>query len=240
MPKKLKPFTLAQIKARITQGPTPFEELAQTRRSGSASRVTARKHCDKLVATGFALFVYLGQKKYYILNTEAGKKQAIRQQIAESSQVNPETGCIVWTSYVDEVRGPVMRQNLIDARAAVNVRRYLFSELIGRELKGTAESVKMKARCDEDCINEQHMVRKTRSQILRGIPKPLHVKVAMQAAMKKRWGKNPDAAAIIRASDKSNAELAQELDMSPSNVWSIRTNRTHRLQRSVFDGLGAR
>lgn len=237
MPEKIKPFTRAQILNRITQGPTPFSELAQTKRSGSDARIKARKHCDKLVRDGLILLIYIGLKKVYIRNTDAAKKQAVLQQIAENSRFDEETGCTVWTGYVDDMRGPVMRQGLVDPASAVNVRRWLFSELIGRELKGCEESVKMKARCDADCIDPKHMVRKTRSQLLKGIPKPFTAKLAVQAAMKKRWGKNPNAAAIIRASDKSNAELAEELNMCPSNVWAIRANRTHRLERNPFSGL---
>lgn len=232
--------TRAQIKARINAGPVQFSVLAGSQRHNNPARLAARKHCDKLMADGLILLVYIGQFRYYIENTEAAKNQAVRQQIEENSRHDPETGCTVWTGYMDELRGPVMRQRLIETNSAVNVRRWLFTELIGRDLKGVKESVKMKARCDADCIDPDHMVRKTRSQILRGIKKPMHVKLAMQAAMKKKWGKNPDAAEIIRASDKTNTELAQELDMTRSNVWAIRTGRTHNLQRSPFDGLGAR
>lgn len=240
MPEKIIPFTRAQILKRITQGPTQFNELAQTKRNGSDARVKARKHCDKLVADGLILLIFIGQYRYYIANTEEAKKAAIRQQIEENSREDKETGCTIWTGYVDPMRGPVMRQGLADPNSAVNVRRWLFSELIGRDLKGYEESVKMKSRCDADCIKEDHMVRKTRSQLLRGIPKQLPAKLAIQAAMKRRWGKSPDAVEIIRASEKTNTELAKELDMTPSNVWAIRAGRTHKLQQSPFAGLGAR
>ena len=239
MPEKIKPFTRAQILKRIAQGPTQFSELAQTRRNGSDARIKARKHCDKLVADGVILLTHIGLYRYYILNTEEAKKAAIRQQIEENSREDKESGCLIWTGYVDPLRGPVMRQGLADPTKALNVRRWLFTELIGRELKGVEESIKMKARCDADCVREDHMVRKTRSQLLKGIPKPFTMKLAMQAAMKRRWGKNPDAAEIIRSSDKTNTELAKELDMSASNVWAIRARRTHKLQQSPFAGLGA-
>lgn len=232
--------TRAQILARINAGPAQFSILAGSNRHNNPARLAARKHCDKLVADGLILLVYIGQFRYYIANTEDAKKQAIRQQIEENSRHDPETGCTVWTGYVDDMRGPVMRQKLADPNSAVNVRRWLFTQLIGRDMKGVEESVKMKARCDVDCIDPDHMVRKTRSQLLKGIKKPMHVKLAMQAAMKKKWGKNPDAAEIIRASDKTNTELAEELDMTRSNVWAIRAGRTHSLQQSPFAGLGAR
>lgn len=232
--------TRAQIMARINVGPTQFSELAVSKRHNNPARMAARKHCDKLEADGKILHIYIGQFRYYIANSDAAKKQAIRQQIEENCRIDKETGCTVWTGYVDEFRGPVMRQKLADPTSGVNVRRWLFSELIGRELKGVEESVKMKARCDHDCIDPAHMVRKTRSQLLKGIKKPLHVKLAMQAAMKKKWGKNPDAAEIIRASDKSNSELAEEFGMTRANVWAIRAMKTHKLQQDHFSGLGSR
>jgi hypothetical protein len=240
MPDKIKPFTRAQILKRIKQGPTQFSELAQTRRNGSNARIKAREHCDKLVADGAILAIYIGRHPYYIANTEEAKRQAIRQQIEENSRIDKQTGCTVWVGYIDELRGPVMRQKLADETSALNVRRWLFSELIGRELRGTEESVKMKARCDPSCIDHNHMVRKTRGQLLRGIPKPLHMKLVMQVSMKRRWGKNPNAVEIIRSSDKSNSELAEELGMSRANVWSIRSRRTYNLEQTPFAGLGSR
>lgn len=233
--------TKQSILERLGKGPAQFFELAGfTQRHKNPSRTAARAACDALTAEGSALLIYIGAFQYYILNTEAAKRQAILQQIEESSRHDPATGCTIWTGYCDQYRGPTMRQALVSKVAGVNVRRWLFQDFSGRELEGNTESIKMKARCDEDCINPEHMVRKSRSAILKGIPKPESVKIAMQATMRKRWGKRADSVEIIRSSDKSNAQLAQELDMTPSNVWSIRARRTYRLERNPFSGLGAR
>ena len=226
---------------RLGKGPTQFMELAEgTRRHNNPSRAAARRICDALVAEGLAMFIYIGEFQYYILNTEAAKRQAIMQQIEENSRYDAATGCTIWTGYCEEYRGPTMRQSLVSRTGGVNVRRWLFQDFTGRELDGVSESVKMKSRCDEDCIDPKHMVRKSRSSLLKGIPKPESMKIAMQATMRKRWNKHPDAVAIIRSSSKSDAELAVELDMTPSNVWNIRTFKTYKLERSPFSGLGAR
>lgn len=240
MPPPTKIPTRAQILQRINAGPARFCELAGSLKHNNPARLAARTHCERLVAEGLILAVHIGLRPHFIANTEEARKQAIRQHIRESSRHDPATGCTVWTGYVDEMRGPVMRQKLINNGSGVNVRRWLFQELIGRELRGTEESVKMKSRCDPDCIDETHMVRKTRSQLLRGIPKSITAKIANQKRMQQHRGKNPNAVAIIRSSDKSNAQLAKELDMTASNVWKIRTRKTFRLQQSPFSGLGAR
>lgn len=240
MPEKIKPLTRAQILKRIQEGPTPFAELAISGNSSSDARLKARQRCDKLVADGLILLTNIGPKKFYIVNTEEAKKQAIRRQIEENSRHDTATGCTVWTSYSDERRGPMMRQTLIRSTQPVSVRRWLFSELIGRELSGYKESVKMKARCHADCIDEKHMVRKTKSQLLKGIPKSMASRVAMHVSMKKHWGKDPAAVDVIRSSDKTTTELAKVLNMSRSNVWAIRSRKTHQLQQSPFAGLGAR
>jgi hypothetical protein len=233
--------TKQSILERLGKSPAQFFELSGfTRRHNNPSRTAARAACDALKAEGLVMLIYIGEFQYYILNTEAAKRQAILQQIEESSRHDAATGCTIWAGYCDQYRGPTMRQALVSKVAGVNVRRWLFQDFTGRALEGNTESIKMKARCDEDCINPEHMVRKSRSALLKGIPKPESVKIAMQAAMRKKWGKRSDAVEIIRSSDKSNAQLAQELDMTPSNVWSIRARRTYKLERNPFSGLGAR
>lgn len=232
--------TREAILQRLAKGPTQFNEFAVSRNHRSKSRLAARKIVDQLKAEGLAMQIYIGAFQYWILSTEESKLQAVRQQIEESSRHDPASGCTIWTGYSDKDRGPVMRQALVGSGTGVNVRRWLFSDWTGRELDGTKESIKMSASCEEGCIDPAHMKRVTRSQILKGIKKPMAVRLALQARMKARWGKNPDAVAAIRASDKSSPELAKEFDMSPSNVWSIRSGRTYKLEANPFSGLGAR
>jgi len=192
-----------------------------------------------LIEEGRILFVYIGIKPYYILNTPEAIKATIHQHINDNSYTDEKTGCKVWTAHIDDTRGPTMRQTLIDKDAGVNVRRWLFSELIGRELT-TKENIKMKARCIDGCINPEHMVKKKQGHAQKGKPKALTARLAMSQAMKRRWGKPEDAIETIRSSEESSTELAKRLNMSRSNVWSIRTHRTYKLQQNPFSGLGAR
>ena len=238
---KIKPLTTTQILARLSRGPAQFSELAQTRKSTSDARVKARERCEALVAKGKALLIYIGRYPYYILNTEEAKRQAILQHIEESTRRNTETGCLVWTGLsVDDVRGPIIRQAAFGS-GTILVRRWLYEHKTGKTLEGTKESIKMRPRCDLACVAPEHMVKKSRNQLLKGIPKPLHHRVALQKTMRERRGKRSDAVEIIRSSSKSNAELARELNMSHSNVWQIRTFRTFALgaqaPAGMFSGL---
>lgn len=242
MPTPLKPYTRNEILARIKKGPTSFAELAQTRQHNSKSRKVARAICDELVAEGLVLRAYIGRHPYYLENTEAAKKLAVRQQIEEGSRYDPASGCTVWLKCSDETRGPLIRQALVNNNAtSVNVRRWLFQELIGRELNGISENVTMRPVCEPGCIEPAHMIGRTRSEMLKGIPKPMSHRLAMRENMLKRWAKPSEAVEVIRSSDKSNKELAEEFGMSPSNVWAIRARKTHILQAvTPWTGLGAR
>lgn len=237
-PATIIPMTKAQILERIAKGPTTFEELAIAKNSQHKARTTARRLCNELSDEGAVLQIFIGPYRYFILNTEEGKRQAIVQQIEENSRKDAETGCTVWTGYTEEVRGPAMRQSLIHPSKPVSVRRWLFADLTGKPLS-RGDVVRMKSRCAADCIDPAHMVKKTRSQILKGKEKSITHRIALQQAAKARWGKRPDAVSIIRSSDKSRHELAEELDMTPSNVWLIKTGRTHNLgvQENPFAGL---
>jgi len=239
MPKKLPIPTRAEILERINSGPVQFAVLAETQNSKSERRVAARKICDELTAEGLIVQAYIGQHRYYIANTDDARLAAITQQIEECSRFDSASGCTIWTAYVDDIRGPVARQSLSSTPAALNIRRHLFERHTGKKLKA-GESVKMKPACECNCIDPEHMVKKTRGQILKGIPKSMTMRLAMQASMKKHWKTPENIAEIVRGSSKTNTELAKELGMSRSNIWAIRAGRTHMLEQGVFSGLGAR
>lgn len=242
MPAKIIPFTREQILDRITRGPATFAELARAKKADSPARATARVICDELSAQGVIIQPWIGRTRYYILNTPEAKRQAVIQQIEESCRHDAISGCTIWLEDVDPVRGPIFRQNAISPdNVAVNARRWLFSDLIGRELDGMREVVKMLPTCEPNCVDPKHMVLKSRSQILKGIPKSMAARLQMHKRMVQKWGKPENAAEIIRASDKSDAELAAELGMCKGNVWAIRSGKTHALQAATpFTGLGAR
>ena len=239
MPAAVKPFTKDEILDKIKERPRKFIELAQTTRGGTKARIAARQHCDSLLSDGVVLLAFLGPVQYYVFNSPEAISTAVKMHIAYYSE-KTASGCTVWTGNVDETRGPLMFQKLANTAAPINVRRWLFTDLIGRELKGGKELVRMKARCHPDCINPDHMVKKSRSSVMKGQSKSLATKIAMSKAMIAKWKKPPEAVEAIRASNESSTALAKRWGMSRSNVWQIRQKKTHALAQNPFSGLGAR
>lgn len=230
--------TKEEIVSRIKQGPVQFIELAngQHARNGRA-RIAARQICDELVESGEVLYINIGYYSYYIANTEKAKRAAIRQQIEERSRIDKETGCVLWGGTNAPMRGPTMVQPLSGSTSGMNIRRWLFSDLIGRELNGLSETIRMRPSCDEACINVKHMTLKSRSEILSGTPKSLKMRLALYKTVCKKHGTNFDHVEAIRNSDKTASELALIYNMDPSNVAHIKRGATHKLSQGHWAGL---
>lgn len=239
--KKFEPVTREEIMTRLEKGPAQFFEFAKTRRHGTVSRTVAAQLCAELEAEGAISHVYIGHYRYFILNTEASRFQAIRQQIEENSRIDRESGCTIWTGYSDPIRGPVMRQNIIGS-AATNVRRWLWEQKHG-DLK-TEVLLKMKCTCDDGCIDVRHMVTTNRSENQKGKPKSIQQRMRLSKSISLAKAGAYGHVEMIRSSDKSNQELAQELGMTPSNVSSIRLGKTFKFRPQhgglSLVGLGAR
>jgi DNA-binding Xre family transcriptional regulator len=132
-----------------------------------------------------------------------------------------------------------MRQS-IAGPSAVNVRRWIWEQNTGETLNGTKESIKMRACCDGNCIDFKHMVKKSRSQLLKGKVQTISTRIKMSRKLADKYNKGKDLVETIRVSEKGSAELAREHGMSRSNVWQIRTGKTFKLESTHFSGLGAR
>lgn len=228
--------TRDSILQRLAIGPTTFEEIAVAKNARHPARVEARRICNELVDEGSILLVHIGAYRYYILNTEEAKRNAIMMQIEESARRDKESGCLVWTGYADPDRGPAMRTRLLsDAAAALSVRRVLWT-LINGALDQN-QSVKMRPACDDLCVDVCHMRLTTRSQILKGKPKSLAARAKMSRSVATRHGTTPEMVAAIRASDETLDDLAKKFGMHRSNVSLIRRFQSHRFVHGLA-GLG--
>lgn len=154
----MQPYTKEEIYSIIEKGPTPFDSLIKGKsRKVTPEKQSVRESCNGLINEGLVLLVNIGIYRYYILNTEEAKRVAILQQIEENSRYDKGTGCIVWRGTYDSKRGPVMNQKLANPASAVNVRRWIYSDSTGRELKDGTDSVGMRSQCVHGCINKDHM-----------------------------------------------------------------------------------
>jgi hypothetical protein len=228
------PVTREEIIARLDKGPTQFLEFAKTKKHGSVSRTVAAELCKALEQAGAIRLVYIGHYKYFILDTEQGRSQAIRQQIEENSRIDPVTGCTIWTSYSDPLRGPVMRQNIIGAYP-LNVRRWLWEQKHGP--LETLDLVKMKCTCEHGCVDVGHMLKTDRSAIQRGKKKSMQQRIRLSKSISMARAGAYQHVEMIRASEKTNAELAKELGMTASNVSMIRRGDTFKHHPASAGGL---
>ena len=235
MTKKPSIPTRTQILDRIKQGPTQFAEWAYSKNSRHPARLAARAICDELVAEGLVRLIYIGEYRYYIMNTLEAERQAMLQFIEERSKPDSATGCTAWTGYQDPERGPVMRISLFGKKTGM-VRRVIWEMSTGEKL-GVNEHIKMKPMCDEGCVDREHMLKVSRS-VVNSVPKTIPFKIKQSLAMQKRYGTKPEDIELIRSSDASITELARITGYSRANVQCIKEYKTLRFVPNTM-GLGA-
>lgn len=232
----MKPIpTRETILARLEQGPAQFQEFAQSRSHKSRSLIAARKHLSELEQEGVVMRSYIGRFPYYLLNTQNAIKAAQAMLIEENSKPSP-CGCINWTGYVHEVRGPSAR--IIGHDMPVSVRRFVFEQRNGK-LK-TVEIVK--PTCENHaCINPEHMKKSRINAHRKGEVKPLATRKRMAEAMRKIRKLSMEDAQTIRASTDDLKTMAERYGVTRSNISTIRRGLTFKdYSANHFTGLGAR
>jgi hypothetical protein len=144
-----------------------------------------------------------------------------------------EDGCLVWVGHCDNGGE--------DPRASIDghkfyVRRAVWAAMSGRqpsanELIGTT--------CDNArCCDPAHVIRRTRSQALKGVPKSLITRAKIAKA-KRRADVPDDAVAQILASPLRGEDEAKRWGMCKSSINKIRNRTMRRDYGSPFAGLGA-
>ena len=95
------------------------------------------------------------------------------------------------------------------------------------------------------CLNPDHLALTTRGDVVRKTSGRLDVNVRKKAsgrrfAREKLSKITMDIARSIRASDKTAADLAQELGVSPSLIYKVRSNRSWVESASMWAGLAVK
>lgn len=104
---------------------------------------------------------------------------------------------------------------------SVPVRRYIFTELLGKDASGRLVSM----RCSHlDCVNPQHIVAYTRKQLQQKTAKrtrygdDLLRKAKMSAAKRRSSPYSDDFIRQVRAMEGSSKQIARDLNLCPSTV----------------------
>jgi hypothetical protein len=190
---------------------------------------------DELEQEGAVMRSYIGRFPYYILNTPEAIKAAQAMLIEENSKPSP-CGCINWTGYIHEGRGPSAR--MVGHDMPVSVRRFIWEQRNGK-LK-TVDIIK--ATCENPaCVNPEHMKKQRINSHRKGEVKPIATRMRMAEAMRKIRKLSMEDAQVIRASSDDLKTMAERYGVTRSNISTIRRGITFKdYSANHFTGLGAR
>ncbi len=141
-----------------------------------------------------------------------------------------EGDCMLWTGRAEQGKFPRFGR--------LPVRRALWT-LVN---DGVPHGLQVGCKCGTPlCVNPDHLIARTKSKALRGIPKKPDVIARITLTKRATHGKlSMEIARAIRASDKSCRELDREYGLCAGKAWKIRNNLTWKDGSNPFTGLGAR
>lgn len=150
-----------------------------------------------------------------------------------------EGDCMLWDGAIANPSKPVLQ----DGRKVVAVRRYIFTELLGKKVKPRHL---VSFTCDNDlCVHEDHIDQMTRSEMLkRAVERTqYHLRpdrtAKLQIAARERSQYGADLVDQVRNEEGSYTQIAERLGLKKSFVADVRSQR-HWKPTNPFVGLGAR
>lgn len=224
--------TRESILERIQKGPTQFSEWPISKNHTHGSRTQARKIVTELMDEGVIRYVHIGRFPYYIMNTKEALEQAQIMQIEESCKPSP-CGCLLWSGYVEPMRGPIIRPAAGGMPQAVR-------RLLWERYKGPIKPHELiKPKCgDNACVLLDHMVKKKRNTNHLGAKRSPVTRLRITEATRGRGKLTLEDAKQIRSSDATGPVLAKQYGVSVSNISAIRRGLTLReTSPSFFSGL---
>lgn len=223
-------FSRAKVLAAIEAGPVQYAALAGT--MSDPARARLRAIIDGLADEGLIRLVQLDRFPYYVA---AGwvMPDELRLQLIEGKCRRTVVGCLIWTGYTDRSRGPMVRFGADSS--PTSVRRLVWS--IKRGPLGYRQTVR--ARCDEPaCVEYEHLLLGNRSDKVRGRSLTPLTRLRIARTHQEAQGKlDWERVRAIRASDESEAVLAQRYGVSKPTIGHIRRNESWREEGGMFTAL---
>lgn len=148
------------------------------------------------------------------------------------SRCHEEGDCLIWPGAMNAGRSPA----LTFKGKNVQIRRFIWQQM-GKELK-PGKAVKVKCR-ETRCIAEGHMYEGQRGPTI-GVPRNAKHRAKMAAMKQAQSTLTMADVEAIRASDKSQKELAQEYGKAKRTIQNILAGNTWKVTTGFFAGLGSR
>lgn len=225
-------MTPNQLLRKIVAAPMRYIDIAGG--NTQKRRQEARAIVEPLVAAGLIRRAYIGGIAYYVASDWRPGWSETQLAIDARSRRTVD-GCTNWLARIDPVRGPMVTVN-VDAHKTQpkSVRRVLWERHRGKlpllsVLKPTCEN--------PACIELDHMEIRRHGTIQAGRKRPMDSRIRMAEAQRKLKTLTIEDAREIRASEKTNRELAEIYGVSAANIGYIRRGVTLREYTGLFSGL---
>lgn len=150
-----------------------------------------------------------------------------------------EGDCLLWQGATSTPAKPVLQMG----RKLIPVRRYIFTELMGKKITG--KNVVSFTCQNELCVHEDHIAQMSRSEVIRrsvertnyNLCRSRSAKLSMAA--RSRSPHSDELVEQVRSEVGSYQQIADRLGLKKSFIGDIRSQR-HRKPTTPFTGLGAR
>jgi len=223
--------TRETVLAAITAAPVRFNNLAGSK--AHRARVGLRAIVDSLIADGLVRMTYIDRFPHLVLmDWKPSKEETVA--ILEGRGRPTVDGCLLWTGYVDPIRGPMA--SLGSPPMPTSVRRKVWS--LKKRVLDFNETIKPS--CGNwACVAFAHMELANRADPLTGRKKtPVHAMHIAQGLRASIGKLSMEIAREVRASPESSPKLAIKYGVSKQAIDQIRRGETWKeYQQGLFTGL---
>lgn len=221
-------FTRAGVLARIQAGPIRYADLADSK--SHAVRKRLRSIVTDLEQEGLVTKITLDGFPHYV-TADWTIPDDLRVQLILNG-CKPIDGCMVWTGYVNDKRGPIVRFGQEPPKAA---RRVVWQAKNGPLKHG--QTVKVKPCCDFACVEYDHMVIVSKSFPTKGRNITQLHRSRIAAACRRDSKLDWDMVRAIRSSDEDGTVLAKRYGVSTSTINQVLRNETWQEIGGMFTSL---
>lgn len=222
-PQDLPELTEDYVFEQIKNGPTRFSDLVQSVSHKSPRRRQARELIDILAEKGCIKLVAINGIRYYVLaNWKPGTREV--QEAIDARSKRTKDGCLEWIGFFNQRGEPMVWSTNRQGKASPkSVRRWLW-EANGKGRLSLGDKV-APACTNANCIDPEHMERRSKNANRKGKPLPLQHRLAIAKANKRKL--TPEAVHDILTSEEPNIVLAERYKCSRQNISQVRRRCIH-------------
>lgn len=224
-------FSKSAILHRVRKDPVKLLELAQ----GSENHMVRKRlmrHINALVADGAIIKIWMQGFPHYVKAGHETTDDDRMRMLLENCR--PIDGCMVWASYIDPQRGPLVR---LDTPKPVNVRRFIWG-VKRAPIDDKNSIVRMRPDCEHGCIEYTHMRLGRRNEHAKGQALTLMHRLSITAAKRASVGKlDWDKVRAIRASTETRKALAARYGVSATMIGKVIRQEVWAEGAGMFTGL---